>query len=101
MLMLQAGTTPTDPRVDLVAACVFTVMSVGFAYFGFRILKNPEPIARLFSSVGSRAFGSRTARRVYTASNLRVAGVGFVILGPLFFVLGVFTIWQKALSVFG
>jgi len=100
MLLLQVGTTPTDPHVDLIAACVFTLMSIGFAYFGYRILKNPEPIARFYSSMGSRMFGPGVSRRVYTAANFKVAGVGFVILGPLFFVFGIFAIWQKALLVF-
>ena len=100
-MLLHVVTTPTDPRVDLVAAIIFTLMSVGFSYLGFRLLRNPEPVSRFYASITSRAIGRRTARRFYSGKNLKVAGVGFVILGPLFFVCGSFAIWQMAILVFG
>jgi hypothetical protein len=100
MVPLHLTATTTDPRVDLVAACVFTLMSAGFFYFGVRILTKPDPIVRFYRSLGSRLIGEKRAARVYNEGNLKVAAIGFVILGPIFIVVGIVFIWQKALLVF-
>jgi hypothetical protein len=68
---------------------IYITMSIGFTAFGIYGLRNPQAVTDFFHGAGSRLFGRRFADQVYTQANLRWATIPFVIVGPVFVVLGV------------
>ncbi|MDO9589677.1 MAG: hypothetical protein Q7J04_00865 [Microcella sp.] len=75
---------------EVVFLVLYIAMSCVFTLFGIIGLRYPDQTSSFFQSFGTRLYGSKTAERIYTPKNLRWATVPFVIVGPIFAVIGVF-----------
>jgi hypothetical protein len=78
-----------------VAIIVGTVMSIGFTLLGIYGLRHPDRLADFFRRRGTEIYGKKIADRVYTTSNQRWALIPFVIIGPIFVVIGVVNIVSR------
>jgi hypothetical protein len=88
--------SPVEPLIFMI---VWTLLSGGFLAFGVVGLRNLDTVTRFFHALGSGTYGRRFADRVYTRSGIRVALIGFLVIGPVFVVIGIVMIVRILLGV--
>jgi hypothetical protein len=88
-----------SPVEALIFMIVWTLLSGGFAAFGIYGLRHVDKVTRVFHTLGSGMYGRRLADRVYTPRGIRIALIGFLVIGPVFVVIGVVMIIRILLGV--
>ncbi|QJU54533.1 hypothetical protein SCB71_15505 [Herbiconiux sp. KACC 21604] len=69
---------------SIIVMSIFTVAGIGG---GVCILRWAVPLADFFKTGADMAYSEKITKRVYTPSNVRQAGVGFILFGCLTFVI--------------
>ena len=78
---------------DLLPAIVSMLLGCVFVPAGVLLWRHADGAAKSFHRSGSTFFGGKAADTVYTASNVKWAAGGWVVVGVIIFVNGlVFTI---------
>lgn len=67
---------------------MFVLGGIAATLFGVYAVRWPEGPTSSFKRLGTSMFGARAADRIYTEAGIRAGGIAFLILGPLFTVLG-------------
>ncbi|MFD1713508.1 hypothetical protein ACFSBZ_03390 [Amnibacterium flavum] len=74
---------------DIVFLAVWTLMAVGFTILGAFFLRHLDAVTDRFRRLGTGMFGDGIADRMYRRGNLRLGAIAFVIVGPIFVVIGI------------
>jgi hypothetical protein len=73
---------------DVLALIGFILMSVAGTAFGVYAMLRPDEAAEYFRRQSTPRSASRAWERVYSRQSMRVAAVSFLIVGPLFVIVG-------------
>ncbi|MEY9853837.1 putative membrane protein YphA (DoxX/SURF4 family) [Leifsonia sp. EB41] len=79
---------------DLLRGIVEMFMGCVVVPAGVLLWRHAEGAAKSFRRPGSTLFGDKAADTVYTASNVKWAAGGWVVIGSIMFVSGLVTIIQ-------
>ncbi len=72
----------------VVGLVIFVVVSSGFFALGIHILRHLDAATEFFETRGASLYGRRGASRIYKPDNIRIAALGFVVMGPVFVIVG-------------
>jgi|GEM_PF-5400894 len=78
-----------DPVGKVIFLVVWTGLAAGFFVLGIYFMRNTTKVAEFFRGAGSQMLGRRIANRVYRESGVKAAAIGYLILGPVFVVIGI------------
>ncbi|WP_448004723.1 hypothetical protein [Agromyces bauzanensis] len=71
---------------------MFVLGGIAATVFGAYASRWPEEPTRVVKGLGTSMFGAKVADRIYTKEGVRAGAIGFLILGPLFTVVGLIII---------
>ena len=87
-----------DPVGKVIFLVVWTLLAAGFFVLGIYSIRNPARVANYFRGLGSQLFGPAVANRVYRESGVIAGAIGFLIIGPVFVVIGIVEIVSTILD---
>ena len=78
-----------DPVGKVIFLVVWTLLAACFFVLGIYSIRNPTRVAKYFRGLGSQMFGPGVANRVYRESGVKAAAISYLIIGPVFVVIGI------------
>lgn len=69
--------------------CIWTALAAGFFIAGAFTYRHAEASAAVFKRFAASLYGQRIADRMYTPTHMKLSAVFFMIIGPIFVVIGI------------
>ena len=86
---------------EIFGLVLFVIVSSGFVGLGVYILRHLDAATEFFDTRGASLYGRLVARRIYKRANLRIGALAFIVMGPIFVIVGLTRFVHSVVALVG